>query len=659
MKNFTLVVALFATVLSLPAQSVFYSQDFSGATLPSGWTNIDKTGNNPTAGVWKRFNSSEFESTTYDNGYWVFLSDAQTDDGLPEDAELTSGAINCSAQSKVFLQAQHWFDTYFANNTNSRASILVSSDSTNWNEVYSTTATTDNAEALAIDITTYAANQNKVYLRFKFTGSWDGLWAVDDISLINPPALDAAVEKVTIPLYIAPSSQVVSGTFSNQGSTTINQVQLAYTINGGTPVTETFNGLSVQPFQSQTFTFSAPATFTNVQSYTIAVTVSSPNGGTDLVSANNTKSANCVVLSHFPTRNVVLEEFTTAPCQFCPDAATRINQILSNNTGLIGVGLHDGFGTDAMTTPDHTTLADAYTDGAPAAMIDRVYYEEEGAVSVGFYNDPYDKWQPFALARKAELTPVSIAATNVYNSGTRELTVDLAATFYSAISDDYRVNCYIVEDSVSGSGSGYNQSNASNGDNTSEWYQKGNPIIGYKHRNVARYMFGGAWGTASVVPATTTDGGVYNKQYTYTLPSGWNDSRIKLVVLVQHYNANDKFDRQILNAMEFDLNSSGNSGAVISSITEEKGTAIGSANLYPNPANDFINIEYSLSTNADFSMEVYNLLGQPVKNFPVVNLGEGDYKTRINTDEFNNGVYFVVMKDSNKAVKTLKFVVNK
>ncbi len=658
MKNFSLVaVMLIATAFSLQSQTVIYSQNFSSATLPTGWTNVDKTGSNPTAGIWKRYTTSDFQSTTYANGYWIFLSDAQTNDNLPEDAELTSAAISCTGHSKVFLEVQQWFYTYFSNNTNSTAKILVSTDSTNWNEVYSNTEDTDNPQTETIDITSYAANQATVYIRFKYTGSWDGWWAVDDISLIEPPALDAAVEEVTVAKYIAASSQVIAGTFSNKGSTTITQVQLAYSVNGGAPVTQTFSGLSVAPFQTQGFTFSTPASFTTVQSYTISVTASSPNGGTDLVSSNNTAAAITVVLSQFPVKNVVMEEFTTAACQYCPDAATRINQIVDNNTGLIPVAIHAGFGTDAMTTADHSTIAsDLATGGAPAVLIDRTYYKVEDGASVAFYNT--DRWQPYALVRKAELTPVSIAATNTYNSTTRVLTVDLAATFYSIINDDYRVNCYIVEDSISGSGSGYNQVNGSNGDNTSEWYQAGNPIVGYKHRHVARYMFGGAWGSTSVVPTTTTDGGTYNKQYTYTLPAGWNDSRIKLVVLVQHYNASNEFDRQILNSMEFDLNSSGNSGGVVSSIIE-KGTAISSANLYPNPANDFVNVEYSLNTDANFSMEVYNLLGRAVKNFPVVNLGEGDYNTRINTSELNNGVYFVVLKDGNKTVQTLKFVVNK
>lgn len=660
MKNFTLIAVLLAfAVTGLQAQSNIYSQDFSPAGLPSGWTNVDKTGNNPTNGIWKRQTSAQFASTTHANGYWMFLSDAQTNDNLPEDAELTSGAINCTGHSIVYLKMEHWFYTYFNNNTNSAAKVLVSNDNTTWTEVYSTTETTDNPESLALDITAYAANQATVYIRFKFTGSWDGWWAVDDINVIEPATLDATVTTVTLPAYIGPSSQVVEATVANMGSTSVTQMQLSYKIDGGAPVVQQFSGFNIQPFQEQTFTFTTPATLTTVQQHNIDVTVATPNGGTDLNASNNTATGKTVVLSHIPAKNVLYEEFTTAVCQYCPDGSSRLDDIVTQNTGFIPAALHDGFGTDAMTTADHTTLANEYTDFAPAVMVDRKYYKDEDGTAVGLYNDPYDRWLPYGQARKTEKTPVSISATNVYNNTTRELTVDVNATFYSAITDDYRVNCYIVEDSVSGSGNGYNQINAYNTDANSPWYQKGNPIVGYQHRHVTRYMFGGPWGTTGVVPNTTADGTAYNKQYTYTLPAAWNADRVTLICLVQHYAA-DKFDRQILNAMEMKLNGTGNTGgATPTGIAELNVASVNSVTVYPNPATDLLTVEYTLNKSTTFNIEVRNILGQVVSQYPVVNLNGGSYKTQVNTSDFANGIYFVTLNDNSKTVKTLKFIVSK
>ncbi|HLP50732.1 MAG TPA: Omp28-related outer membrane protein [Chitinophagales bacterium] len=663
MKHFTLTIMMaFATSLGLQAQTVIYSQDFSSAGLPVGWTNVDRTGNNATNGIWKRFTSSQFQSETYSNGYWIFLSDAQNDDNLPEDGELTSGRINCSANAKVFLRFQHWFYTYFENNTNSVGYVQISTNNTTWTEVWSTTESSDNPAVVNVDLSAYAANQDSLYVRFKFTGDWDGYWAVDDIKITEPAALDVAIKSLNVEEYVAPSNQTISGVLENLGSDPISQVTLSYTINGGAPVTQNLSNLAIQPFDTYNFSFNTPANLSAVQSYTIVANATSPNGGTDLNPSNNAKSAMAYVLSQFPKRNVLLEEFTTAPCQYCPDAATRMNAILARNQNLIGVAIHSGFGSDAMTIDEHDTLANEYTDGAPAIMIDRVYQADDKSVAIGYYNDPYDKWEPYSIERKAEITPVSIAANNTYDGGTRQLTVNVSATFYSAISDDFRVNCYIVEDSVSGTGSGYNQSNASNNDNTSEWYQKGNPIVGYQHRHVVRHMFGATWGSTGVVPATTADGVAYNKQYTYTLPNGWDESQVEVVAIVQRYDANNKYNRQILNALELKLNTADSTGLNANPNTAIENTnsaALATASVYPNPATDVIHVAYALNSNASFSMEVNNMIGQTMVSYPVVNLQEGNYNTAINTASYANGFYFVQLKENGKTVKTMKFVVNK
>lgn len=194
----------------------------------------------------------------------------------------------------------------------------------------------------------------------------------------------------------------------------------------------------------------------------------------------------------------------------------------------------------------------------------------------------------------------------------------------------------------------------------SEWYGLGSSIVGYKHRHVARHMFGGAWGSAAVVPTTTADGVAYTKQYTYTLPAAWNDQRIKLIAVVQHYNAPDKFDREIMNVIEFGLNSADSTGVNYPTvIAQTVASSLNSVRLYPNPTADVVNVEYALGTTANFSIDVTNVIGQTVNAFLATNLSQGNYKTQINTADYTNGLYFVTLRENGKAVQTLKFVVSK
>ena len=60
-------------------------------------------------------------------------------------------------------------------------------------------------------------------------------------------------------------------------------------------------------------------------------------------------------------------------------------------------------------------------------------------------------------------------------------------------------------------------------------------------------MLGGPWGTAGVIPLIVYDGNSYTYQYNYTIPALWKEDDIKIVAIVQRYNA-DPTQREILNA---------------------------------------------------------------------------------------------------------------
>jgi hypothetical protein len=661
MNRFTLgFLMVVASVASVMAQTTIYSQNFSTTTLPAGWQNVDNTGVSTTALKWQRKTSfSGFSSTSAGNGFMVFISDAASNDNKPENADLISGPINCATNSFVALQFEQFFYTYFgSNNTNSTATVFVSNDNTNWTPVYTNNLTTSNKDQKVIDISSVAANQATVYLKFNYTGDWDGWWAVDDIKVFQPDVLDVAVDVISNNQFVPIGNQAVTGLIKNNGATAINSVSLTYTDNGGSPVSQNFTGLNIAPFQTYPFTFTQPVSMMVAASHNVAVTAYSPNGGSETNTANNSLTKGITSLSGLPKKNALLEEFTTAPCQYCPRGTTTMNTILDNHGDkVIAVALHAGFGTDAMTIADHSTLANAFTGGAPSGMIDRVLFEGEEEVAVST-----NVWESYSVEQAGTVTPVSIIADNTYNSGTRELTVNAAARFYGPVSDNFRINCFIVEDSVTGTGSGYNQVNAYNGTSTSEWYQKGNPIIGFQHRHVARQLLGGAWGSAGVINNPTVTGEAYAKQYTYTLPAGWDETQIKLVVVVQHY-ANDANDRQILNAMEMHLNDADSTTvtAVIpnTGIAETAPSHVSAISLYPNPATDAVNLTYSLSNAAVVSFEIHNIIGQNVQNIKPSELNQGDYRTTINTSEFRNGVYFVAVKEDGKVINTLKFVINK
>lgn len=673
MKKFLLAFAAFVS-LGLQAQTTIYSQNFSNTSLPTGWQNVDQSGNG--AGTWVRKTSSHsFASTTASNGFWIFDSDAKGNDNKAENADLISAAINCSGYSHVTLQ----FEEFFAQYASSAGTVSVSTDNSNWSEVYTVNTTTDNPHVVKVDISGLAANQSTVYIKFNYQGDYDYWWAVDDIKIYEPAAVDIALTGLTLTKYVGLSDQPVKGTVSNEGYNTITSFDLSYTVNGGAAVNQSFTGLNIQPFQTYNFQFSQRIPMATAQKYDIAVTASAPNLGSDADLTNNSQSGSVVALSAIPEKTVVLEEFTTVPCGYCPGGATRVNEVEADATvgsKVIPVALHAGFGTDGMTITEHSTLATAFASGAPTACIDRVYWEGEDDVAVGVAGmgsgPESNYWLQLSTERATQVVPANVSATSTYDAGSRVVNASVTANFFAAVSGDFRVNLYVIEDSVVGSGSGYDQHSYYHDSPTTlnPWLNVGTSnlgsgtwaIAGYVHNHLLRKAVGGAWGTSAVVPATTTDGGQYTYQYSYTLPSGWNADHVHLVAMVHEYNANAKSGHnEIMNAVEVPLN-----GTVAQTSTPSvyQPNAINEVNvsnisLYPNPASNVVNINYSVANDSRLSFEVYNVLGQNVYSTTPNQFGKGDFKTSINTAAFENGVYFVSVKDNGRVINTLRFVISK
>ncbi|MCS6934653.1 MAG: Omp28-related outer membrane protein [Chitinophagales bacterium] len=657
MKSLLTLLTVLVFTCDALAQTTFYTQNFSTSGLPAGWTNVDNTGNNPTNGIWKRrTNFAGFASSTASGGFYVFISDAQSDDGLPEDADLTSSAINCSAHSHVAIEFQQYFYTYYIFNNNSKGKLLVSNDGTNWQQVYVVSNTTVNPETVRIDISNIAANQPTVYLRFNYTGDWDGWWAIDDIKLFNPPANDVSVTSLNMPKYVSLSDQVVTGTLYNKGNNNITSVELTYTVDGNNPVTLNLTSLNLQPFKTYTFQFADKVAMKTAKSYNISVTASNPNGVSDADNSDNTLSTTVSALSAIPQKNVLLEEFTTAVCQFCPDGAYVVDTIIAAHNYVIPVGIHAGFGTDGMTTNEATDLANAFASGAPSACVDRIYYRGESDVAIS-----RDIWSEKCVERYAQVTPVRLSVNSTYDDGTRQLNVTVGAKFFTEATGNFRINCYIIEDSVSGTGSQYNQQNYYNTQAGHPYYGKGNPIIGYKHRYVQREALGNTWGTTGVIPATTASDVEYTHNYTYTLPNNWNADRCYLVAFIHEYNSNPKSGKnEVYNALRAPLNGSVTHSTTPSYyISSPTVSNLRYVNVYPNPVQDVAIIEYYTDEPSSLTFELSNLYGQIVFS---ANAEEGANSTgmlQVPVHDLSNGTYLLTVRNGGVAVRNFKLVVNR
>ena len=77
--------------------------------------------------------------------------------------------------------------------------------------------------------------------------------------------------------------------------------------------------------------------------------------------------------------------------------------------------------------------------------------------------------------------------------------------------------------------------------------------------------------------------------------------------------------------------------------------------LYPNPASDVVNVIFSSQETANAQLTIFNLMGQQVYSENIA-IAEGDNVVRINTSNFQAGVYMVNIK-SNQGTTTQKLIV--
>ncbi len=551
MKKIYFLIFSFALLATSTAfsQIILLDQDFESGSLPSGWSRVQNT---PSRG-W------EFgTNTSLGSGYFTPPAHtkfaASNDDKYDNQAAtqnladrdmLITPTLNLTTMTTGILA----FSAYHTGAYGSTATLEISTDGGSSWSVMQTIGTSADWQDLNIDLSAYL-NQSNVKFAFVHNdgGDWADGVAVDDVKVFQPTPNDVQLISVDVPSSSIVGTVPVTITVKNYGTATLNSFVFNWTTDGGTTNhTETVNALGLAPGATKTVTHNTNIISLTSAELTIDVDLSLPNGQNDL-SANNVGYATVNVLLGNVEKFVVIEDHTGAWCQFCPDGTVVLYDILDRNPNAIGVGVHNA---DAMDFPDGNTVGNLVTGGSfPSGTIDRVLYDGESNIATS-----RTKWTNYAETRLTETSIVSINADNTYNSSSRELTVNVSAEFMTDLTGDYRLNVFIVEDSVVGTGTGYNQVNAYNNVTGHPYYQAGNPIVGFVHRDVARHFMGGAWGQASVIPNNIVALTPYSHTFTYTLPAGWDVNQVHLVAVVQKFGSSSR-DREILNALEFELNES-------------------------------------------------------------------------------------------------------
>jgi hypothetical protein len=405
-------------------------------------------------------------------------------------------------------------------------------------------------------------------------------------------------------------------------------------VDNNTPVTKNINSVNIAAndgsYQfAETISLNTPGTL-----HTIKVWTSNLNGSaTDEKQCDDTLSVELVEVENISaTKTVLFEEFTTAPCGYCPEGDYYIDTIQANHPDIVAVAHHAGYLTDAMTTPASSSYADAFAFGAPTGNIDRIYYPPHYSIAQG-----RGSWSSLIVDQLNQWTPCNVSLTVSYDSTTRQLDATLNADFVDyAIPGDLRPCLWIVEDNVVGYGTGYDQSNFFDNDVGHYFYQQGNPIIGYNHRHVHRDVLGDTWGETGIIPHAPQKNSSYSEPYSTTLPTIWDENNVSVIGFVSYWD-DDIRKRPVLNAAEVKLSDLGTVSLNENTIENWESA------IYPNPASNTACVEFAVNTAKPIHLEITDLFGKVIKLQNVKKRARGIHRVYIDTENLSEGIYFVCL----------------
>lgn len=653
MKKLTTLLALTALLVgNITAQSVLITQDFESGSLPMGWT---RSQNTPSAG-WE---FGDNEGTSYfpipaHTKYAVSNDDAHDDNtaaaNVADKDRLISPALSFSnlANTGIILE----FDYIQPGSYGSTGSVEISINGTTWTTL--ATVPSSNVWAhLSVNLSNYGGNAAvKVAFKHNDGGAWADGFGIDNVVIKTAPVLNASVVALSTPTYVTSGSTPIKLIVKNEGYQTITKLLVKYTVDGSTENTEPFSGLNIPLGDTAELTFVSNANL-STGGHNICAIIQKVNDVNDTITAGNTVCQTISALSSIPTKKPILERYVGAWAQFSPDGDAYAETIRGQQQDVINVAVHN---TDAMEISDASELFTAYIGGYPSGTIDRYKFEAESDVELN-----RGQWAEMATKRLNDITPIAISFdSQTWDSATRTMTVKVKADFMAGMTGDLRFNLFVIEDSVTGTGTGYNQVNYYNTVSGHAYYGAGNPIYNYAHRDVLRAMLGGAWGTSGVLPSSISTGQSFTYTYTYAVPDSFNLNRISLVAMVQSYDADPNL-RQIHNAEKMALD-------LTAEVIIEEPNAINeivqsTSKVYPNPFADKANIEINLAANAEVNATVYDMSGRMVKQLTngFMNSGTHTITWYGNTEDgplASNGQYLVVL-NINGEKQVLKLALNR
>lgn len=457
---------------------------------------------------------------------------------------------------------------------------------------------------------------------------------MDDVSYSHTsytlPNLNASLMGLTIQNGLASQTRNPKVTVRNLGVSAITSFDLTVNYNGA-PVTQNITGVNYASGTANAITLSQTITLF-AGTIPANIIISNVNGNIiDDDMLDDTATASVTAVTPAPGKVVVAEEATGTWCQWCPRGAVYMD-LMTEKYGdfYAGIAVHNN---DPMEDSAYDASIGAFITGYPSALVDRLPKIDPSAIEQDFQT------------RILVNPKVFITNGATFNSSTRQLKISLKSDWQVAVTgSNYKLACVLTEDSLHGTTSSWAQSNAYSGGGSGVmggFELLGNPVpasqMNYNH--VARFIYPN-WDGAAAFSGSINAGDIVIDNFTFTLPSGWDENQIHIIGMVIENNgiidnaSHTTIDEAIVNGFlpGTDL---GGIGSGITFVDPSQ-----QISLYPNPSCDQSFLKLNLNIQSHVVVSIYNLNGSLLQSKDYGKLSRGNILP-IETSLLSQGVYLV------------------
>ena len=309
----TLLTLFIMCIMNLNAQIIF-EEDFEGGSVPAGWT----IQTNATDGGWNVGTVASLSSQAFgilDNGSTRIA--ATNDDACncdKSDEYFITPPIDLTNESTVVLS----FDAFYLDNVyqgdQEDATVEVSTDGINW-AILEDLHGHGSWDKHSIDLSSFAG-ENSLYIAFRYDdgNGWLYGFGIDNIVVEVPPTLDVSLVDLNSKIFGEVATPLpIKGVIYNEGINTINSLSVSYSVDGGTPVVESINGLDIPSFTYYDFETPTPWVPAAEGVYDIEVNITAANGMQDENVNNNTSDFETEIFAQVIVPNKIAEFLVSPP----------------------------------------------------------------------------------------------------------------------------------------------------------------------------------------------------------------------------------------------------------------------------------------------------------------------------------------------------------